>query len=66
MMPSWTRCRRSGRSLQNFRAQVAETYLKDETSLDRLVKEVFERGQKDLALEHILFASRRIRRRTIR
>ncbi len=40
--------------LQNFRAQVAENYLKDETSLDRLVKEVFERGQKDIALSHIL------------
>jgi peptidyl-prolyl cis-trans isomerase SurA len=42
--------------LQNFRAQVAENYLKDETSLDRLVKEVFERGQKDIALSHILIA----------
>src|ERR1700744_278242 len=42
--------------LQNFRAQVAESYLKDQSSLDRLVKEVFERGQKDIALSHILFA----------
>ena len=42
--------------LQNFRAQVAESYLKDETSLDRLIKEVFDRGQKDIALSHILFA----------
>ena len=42
--------------LQNFRQQVAETYLKDETSLDRLVKEVFQRGQKDLRLAHILIA----------
>jgi peptidyl-prolyl cis-trans isomerase SurA len=42
--------------LQNFRAQVAESYLKDETSLDRLIKEVFERGQSDIALSHILFA----------
>jgi peptidyl-prolyl cis-trans isomerase SurA len=40
--------------LQNFRSQVAETYLKDETSLDRLVKEAFQRGQKDLHLSHIL------------
>lgn len=40
--------------LQNFRQQVAETYLKDETSLDRLVKEVFQRGQKDIHLAHIL------------
>src|ERR1700761_8525192 len=42
--------------LQNFRAQVAETYLRDENSLDKLVKEVFERGQKDIRLAHILFA----------
>ncbi len=40
--------------LQNFRGQVAETYLKDESSQDRLVKEVFERGQKDIRLAHIL------------
>src|ERR1700761_7969209 len=40
--------------LQNFRSQVAETYLKDETSLDKLVKEVYERGQKDIRLAHIL------------
>src|ERR1700761_3904565 len=33
--------------LQNFRSQVADTYLKDEASLDKLVKEVFARGQKD-------------------
>jgi peptidyl-prolyl cis-trans isomerase SurA len=40
--------------LQNFRNQVAESYLKDESSLDKLVKEVFERGQKDVRLAHIL------------
>lgn len=40
--------------LQNFRSQVAESYLKDETSLDKLVKEAFERGQKDIRLSHIL------------
>ena len=40
--------------LQNFRSQVAETYLKDENSLDKLEKEVFERGQKDIRLAHIL------------
>src|ERR1700761_4761946 len=28
--------------LQNFRAQVAETYLKDQNSLDKLIKEVFD------------------------
>jgi len=42
--------------LQNFRAQVAETYLKDETSLDRLVKEAFTRGQKDIRISHIYIA----------
>lgn len=40
--------------LQNFRSQVAESYLKDETSLDRLAKEAFQRGQKDIRLSHIL------------
>ncbi|HEY4110519.1 peptidylprolyl isomerase [Puia sp.] len=40
--------------LQNFRSQVAESYLKDETSLDRLVKEAYQRGQKDMHLSHIL------------
>ncbi|HEY6900060.1 MAG TPA: peptidylprolyl isomerase [Puia sp.] len=39
--------------LQNFRVQVADNYLKDETSLDRLVKEAFNRGQKDIKLSHI-------------
>ena len=42
--------------LQNFRSQGAETYLKDENSLDKLVKEVFDRGQKDVRLAHILIA----------
>jgi peptidyl-prolyl cis-trans isomerase SurA len=42
--------------LQNFRSQVAETYLKDASSLDKLVKEAFDRGQKDIRLAHILIA----------
>ena len=42
--------------LQNFRAQVAENYLKDEESLDKMVKEVYVRGQKDLHLAHIFIA----------
>ena len=42
--------------LQNFRSQVAETYLKDEISLDRLVKEAFARGQKDIRISHIFIA----------
>src|SRR5579863_9057487 len=31
--------------LQNFRSQVADAYLKDQESLDKLVKEVYVRGQ---------------------
>ena len=42
--------------LQNFRSQVAETYLKDEISLDRLLKEAFARGQKDIRVSHIFIA----------
>ncbi|MBS1662467.1 MAG: hypothetical protein JST68_15595, partial [Bacteroidetes bacterium] len=42
--------------LQNFRSQVAENYLRDETSLDRLVKEAFNRGQKDIRIAHIYIA----------
>ena len=42
--------------LQNFRNQVAETYLKDEQSIDRLVKEAYIRGQKDIRLAHIYIA----------
>jgi peptidyl-prolyl cis-trans isomerase SurA len=42
--------------LQNFRSQVAESYMKDDVSLDRLVNEVFARGQKDIHLAHIFVA----------
>ena len=42
--------------LQNFRNQVADSYLKDEASLDKLVNEVFARGQKDIHLAHIFIA----------
>jgi len=42
--------------LQNFRNQVADSYLKDEASLDKLVNEVFIRGQKDIHLAHIFIA----------
>ena len=42
--------------LQSFRSQVAETYLKDEISLDRLVKEAFVRGQHDIHISHIFIA----------
>jgi peptidyl-prolyl cis-trans isomerase SurA len=42
--------------LQNFRAQVAENYMKDEASLDKLVKEAYDRGQRDIHLAHIFIA----------
>jgi peptidyl-prolyl cis-trans isomerase SurA len=42
--------------LQNFRSQIAENYMNDEESLDKLVNEVFARGQKDLHLAHIFIA----------
>ena len=46
--------------LQNFRNQVADSYLKDEASLDKLVNEVFTRGQKDIHLAHIFISAGRI------
>ncbi|MES1159431.1 MAG: peptidylprolyl isomerase [Bacteroidota bacterium] len=42
--------------LQNFRSQVAENYLKDEESLDKMVSEAFTRGQRDIHLAHIFIA----------
>jgi len=42
--------------LQNFRSQVADAYMKDQESMDRLVREVSVRGQKDIHLAHIYFA----------
>src|ERR1700722_2693013 len=42
--------------LQNFRTQVADAFMKDQASLDRLVKEAAVRGQKDIRLAHIYFA----------
>ena len=42
--------------MQNFRSQVSDSYMKDQESLDRLMKEVFIRGQKDIRLAHIYFA----------
>jgi len=42
--------------LQNFRTQVADTYMKDQESMDRLVREVEARGQKDIHLAHIYIA----------
>ncbi|HET6254419.1 MAG TPA: peptidylprolyl isomerase [Puia sp.] len=42
--------------LQNFRSQIAEAYMKDQESMDRLVNEAYARGQKDIRLAHIYFA----------
>jgi peptidyl-prolyl cis-trans isomerase SurA len=42
--------------LQNFRTQVAENYMKDEESLNKLINEAFARGQKDLRVAHIFIA----------
>lgn len=39
--------------LQNFRSQVTENYLKDDASLDKMVNEVFTRGQRDIHVAHI-------------
>jgi peptidyl-prolyl cis-trans isomerase SurA len=39
--------------LQNFRAQVIENYMRDEESMNRLVKEAFTRGQRDIHLSLI-------------
>lgn len=48
--------------LQNFRSQVADAYLKDQESMDRLVREVSIRGQKDIRLAHIYFALPKVAR----
>lgn len=42
--------------LQNFRAQIADNYLKDEASLDKLLHEAYARSQNDLHLAHIFIA----------
>jgi peptidyl-prolyl cis-trans isomerase SurA len=42
--------------LQNFRSQVADAYMKDQESMDRLVREVSVRGQKDIRLAHVYIA----------
>ena len=39
--------------LQNLRAQILPAYVNDKESVNRLVKEAFERSQKDLHLAHI-------------
>ncbi|MHA4812153.1 peptidylprolyl isomerase [Flavitalea flava] len=42
--------------LQNFRSQIADNYLKDEASLDKLIHEAYARSQNDLHLAHIFIA----------
>jgi peptidyl-prolyl cis-trans isomerase SurA len=42
--------------LMNFRQQVADSYMKDDASLDKLVNEAFSRSQKDIHLAHIFIA----------
>ncbi len=42
--------------LQNFRNQVADGYINDKESLDKLINEAFVRSQKDIHLAHIFIA----------
>jgi peptidyl-prolyl cis-trans isomerase SurA len=42
--------------LQNFRTQVVENYMTDEESMNKLLNEVFTRGQKDLHLAQLFIA----------
>ena len=43
--------------LQNFRNQVADSYVNDNASMNKLVTEAFERSQKDVHLAHIFIAA---------
>ena len=42
--------------LQNFRNQIANSYMNDQSYTDKLVNEAFDRAQKDLHLEQIFIA----------
>ena len=42
-----------GAELQNFRSQVAESFLNDEGSINELIDEAFVRGLKDIRIAHI-------------
>jgi len=42
-----------GTELQNFRSQIIESFMNDESSVQWLVDEAFERSQKDLRVSHI-------------
>ena len=39
--------------LQNFRSQIAESFLNDEATIQELIDEAFVRSQKDIKLAHI-------------
>ncbi|HVY75503.1 MAG TPA: peptidylprolyl isomerase [Puia sp.] len=43
--------------LQNFRSQIEDQYSNDESSLNRMAKEAFERSQKDIRLSVIFVAT---------
>ncbi|HTQ65328.1 MAG TPA: peptidylprolyl isomerase [Puia sp.] len=45
--------------LQNFRNQIVDQYLHDETSVNRMVNEAFMRSQKDIHIAQIFIASPR-------
>jgi len=42
--------------LQNFRSQIADQYINDEGSLDRMTEEAFRRSQKDIRISYIIVA----------
>jgi len=42
--------------LQNFRNQIVDQYMNDETSVSRMINEAFIRSQKDIRLAHIFIA----------
>jgi peptidyl-prolyl cis-trans isomerase SurA len=43
--------------LLNFKSQIVDQYMNDETSLNRMAKEAFSRSQRDLRLSYIFVAS---------
>ena len=43
--------------LLNFKSQIIDQYMNDETSLNRMAKEAFDRSQRDLRLSYIFVAS---------
>lgn len=44
--------------LQNFRSQIEESYLNDESQVNKLVEEAFERSQKDIHVAYAFFPSK--------